>query len=66
MVWNRFGAQLNPSKKREKSLTPIPTEGVIAFGHVSGIRKRSIMAWALVVIEDNPLIEIVKVFGHEL
>ena len=57
------GLDLVPRKLKE-DFDPIPTERVVAFGHVGGIRKRAIMARALVVIEDDPLIEIVKVFGH--
>jgi hypothetical protein len=44
----------------------IAAERVVAYGLMRSLRKRAIVARALIVIENDLLIKIVKVFGHGL
>jgi hypothetical protein len=54
------------ARQLKENFDLISAERVVAFGPMRSLRKRTVVTGALVVIEDDRLIEIAKVFGHGL
>jgi hypothetical protein len=54
------------ARQLKENFDLISAERVVAFSPMRSLRKRTVVTGALVVIEDDRLIEIAKVFGHGL
>jgi hypothetical protein len=54
------------ARKLKENFDLISAERVVAFGPMRSLRKRTVVTRALIVIEDDRLIKIAKVFGHGL